>query len=570
MIFYEYLRHTITLLLLLITFCANAEEEDSLLQVIAQAQNDTVRARSLINLGTVYGKSGDFEKAAECLMSALDISERLKDSSKIRVCFGNLGNVFLYIGDSLQATTYFNRSLNYFNSPDLKKEKANIFLSLSVSTGDIKHNNEALKIYKSIDDSMGIAYCYNNLGISFDKEVYNDSAIHYFELSEHFWPSHIPQTIVYMNLGLCYKIKGEYQTAINYYQQGLEIKETIARDKAKIYKGMTTCYSELGKFEEAYHYQKLSGAISDSIKQAQNRQKIYSLALEHTQREFDIKQDSLKKAVLIKDKVAENRKLSVERSRNIILFLLIFFMLLVISLLVILNLYRKSRSLSGTLNKTVEELRVKRSNLELRALQATMNPHFIANSLASINYYISQNDVKSSFDFLSGLGKLMRIIFNDSMKKTVSIQREIETLRTYFFIERTRIDNKVELNISTAPSLDPGVIGIPLLILQPFIENVIWYGVREKNNGQIDLHFIIEQSELVIFIRYNGIRKVNLQEARHRRFNNTYVSYKRLQQFCKGYGINKPLEINPFMFASSAEEGTEIKLRIPLIETYPQ
>lgn len=116
-----------------------------------------------------------------------------------------------------------------------------------------------------------------------------------------------------------------------------------------------------------------------------------------------------------------------------------------------------------------------------------MNPHFLFNSLNSINSYILQNKDEEASYYLTAFSKLMRKILDNSRKENISLKEELETTKLYLDLEAVRMEYKFDYRIQTK-DVDTEEIQIPPLILQPFLENAIWHGINHKDTkGLIDI-----------------------------------------------------------------------------------
>ncbi|HEX5152296.1 MAG TPA: histidine kinase [Parafilimonas sp.] len=124
-----------------------------------------------------------------------------------------------------------------------------------------------------------------------------------------------------------------------------------------------------------------------------------------------------------------------------------------------------------------------KAELELKALRAQMNPHFIFNCMNSIKALIQQDEKDKAADYLTTFSKLIRTIFHNSDKKEVTLYDEIETCRLYTQLESMRSSNKFSYEFAVDETLDLKSVMVPALILQPFIENAIWHGIMPKKDG---------------------------------------------------------------------------------------
>jgi ligand-binding sensor domain-containing protein len=126
--------------------------------------------------------------------------------------------------------------------------------------------------------------------------------------------------------------------------------------------------------------------------------------------------------------------------------------------------------------------------LELKALRSQMNPHFIFNTLNAVQKYILENDKEASYRYLTRFSKLIRGFLENSRQTTVSLQHELDLLRSYMEMETLRFRNKFSYEIEIDPTLDTASVYIPSMLIQPYVENAIWHGIQHKKaNGFVKL-----------------------------------------------------------------------------------
>ncbi len=140
-------------------------------------------------------------------------------------------------------------------------------------------------------------------------------------------------------------------------------------------------------------------------------------------------------------------------------------------------------------------------DLERRALQAQMNPHFIFNCLTSIQNFISEGDKESAMRYTARFAKLTRSVLNFSGKNTIALEDEIETLELYLDLERLRTSNRLEYKIEVAPGIDAFETELPPMLVQPFVENAIKHGKISR----LDVIFSQSEGHLVATVRDDGI-----------------------------------------------------------------
>jgi LytS/YehU family sensor histidine kinase len=172
-----------------------------------------------------------------------------------------------------------------------------------------------------------------------------------------------------------------------------------------------------------------------------------------------------------------------------------------------LFLYKRKRDAVAQVQEA--EFSTKVANTELKALRAQMNPHFIFNSLNSINDYISKNDVDSASRYLTKFAKIMRQTLENSNQSEVSLEDDLKVLDLYMQVESMRLKNKFTYSIKVDDEIDRDNTMVPPLILQPFIENSIWHGISKKeSNGHIDINITKKDNMLVCTVDDNGVGRI--------------------------------------------------------------
>ena len=158
------------------------------------------------------------------------------------------------------------------------------------------------------------------------------------------------------------------------------------------------------------------------------------------------------------------------------------------------------------------------NEMESKALQAQMNPHFLFNSLNSIRLFVLKNEVDSAANYIAKFSKLLRMILNYSRQDMITVYDEIQSMKLYMDFERLRFDNgfDFDIEISGQDVLD---CQIPPLIVQPFIENAIWHGLmpRMDSKGYIHVSFKLEEKALIVTVEDNGIGRDKAKENNSRR-----------------------------------------------------
>jgi ligand-binding sensor domain-containing protein len=156
------------------------------------------------------------------------------------------------------------------------------------------------------------------------------------------------------------------------------------------------------------------------------------------------------------------------------------------------------------------------SKNELKALRAQMNPHFLFNSLNSIQHFILNNKSEEAVFYLNRFAKLMRMILNNSEKPTVTLNEEINALKIYIDLEQMRFSSLFDYEIIVDEELDADYEQIPSMLLQPYVENAILHGLVPKDaHGLLKIHFFIKDHFIYATIEDTGIGRKKATEIKN-------------------------------------------------------
>jgi len=202
--------------------------------------------------------------------------------------------------------------------------------------------------------------------------------------------------------------------------------------------------------------------------------------------------------------------------------------LLVVSLLgLLLFQIRISEITKKTAQLTTQK---KLAEYELYALRSQMNPHFVFNSLAAIQYYINENDFVTSDKYLVKFSKLIRQFFEFSKEEEISLANELQLLENYLEIEKMRFKDKLNFTFSIDPNLDVQNTMIPSMLLQPVVENAVNHGIFNKEDmGTVHLNFKqLKCNQIRIDIEDDGVGISNTKKKENRKINSSMILQERL------------------------------------------
>jgi ligand-binding sensor domain-containing protein len=161
------------------------------------------------------------------------------------------------------------------------------------------------------------------------------------------------------------------------------------------------------------------------------------------------------------------------------------------------------------------EKKVEIAKVELKALRAQMNPHFVFNSLNSIQHYILNSKSNEAAKYLNKFAKLIRTILSNTEKAMVTVNEDIESLRLYLELEQMRFDGKFDYSINVDKTIDGDYDEIPPMLMQPYIENAILHGLNPKETkGHLKIDIFTKNNYIVCRISDDGIGRVKSGEIK--------------------------------------------------------
>src|SRR5436190_1060710 len=245
-------------------------------------------------------------------------------------------------------------------------------------------------------------------------------------------------------------------------------------------------------------------------------------------------------------------------------------------LLIVLAVYSFYRYRIGQIRKKQRlksEYEKKLANVEMSALLAQMNPHFLFNSLNSIDSYIIRNESKKASEYLNNFARLMRLILQNSRSNYISLKDELEALDLYLQMESLRFKNKFSYSINVDENIDSAATVIPPMLIQPYVENAIWHGLMHKSNGEegkVEIQLTKRDDNLLCVVNDNGIGRKKAAELKaqkhtnHKRSMGMQITQDRIEIINKLYNINASVRIEDVENEQGESKGTKVELVIPV------
>lgn len=206
-----------------------------------------------------------------------------------------------------------------------------------------------------------------------------------------------------------------------------------------------------------------------------------------------------------------------------------------------------------------------------QALSKQMDPHFVFNTLNSIQSFIIKNDSLASTQYLSKFAKLIRLILNNSQNQAVPLDDEISALTLYLELESLRFQKKFKFELLIDPAINSSSCFIPAFLIQPFVENAVWHGIMGlKGTGHITVELKKNHNEITCIVEDNGIGRAKSMEMKtpeeiaKKSFGIKLVE-QRLELLNNLYDINMKVLFVDLYSENGKPSGTRVIINLPMI-----
>jgi anti-sigma regulatory factor (Ser/Thr protein kinase) len=248
-----------------------------------------------------------------------------------------------------------------------------------------------------------------------------------------------------------------------------------------------------------------------------------------------------------------------------------FLLLVLMALVYILFIVYRSR-IKNIKNKAAIQQQI--TELEAKALRAQMNPHFIFNSLNAIQELIVTENMEDGYRYLSSFSKLLRMVLNYSEKNFITLSNEIEVLKLYLSLEALRFRQSFSYDVIVTENIEADIVQLPSLLLQPYVENAVWHGLRHKQGEKALTIFIAEKDDqLEIIIEDNGVGRekseaIKSQKLGAEKFESkgTLLATQRISILNQQYPGMAKTEIIDLKDGTGNATGTRVIIILPIIQ----
>jgi two-component system LytT family sensor kinase len=423
-------------------------------------------------IADVYFKTSKIKEALNLYKQGLKRAEEFKIQEKITDLNSKIGDVYAKMGAKDVAKSYYNKSLGLAGQQNETRE-------IEEKEKVANFENTTQDYTKEIEIRKSVVETVENKKKSF--YLPNESAL-------------TPQKQNY-KIGNAYYLQKNYTEAVPYLEKSIQqadetedliVKKDATKKLSEVYsasknynKALETYKDYTSLVEELYRKkeQEISQAARFAKNLAEKQNRIQSL---ETDRQLSISQINLSKE--------RNKR------QQFYIYALIGGLFLVLLLAYLMFKYIKQQRLANNL-------------LALKSLRSQMNPHFIFNALNSVNSFIAVNDERTANKYLSDFSKLMRAVLENSEEDFISLEKEIDLIKLYTQLEHFRFQDKFDYNIYIDENIQVSEFQIPPMLLQPYIENAVWHGLRYKTEkGYLNIRLEeAGRNNLKITITDNGI-----------------------------------------------------------------
>nr|WP_228027931.1 histidine kinase [Costertonia aggregata] len=497
--------------------------------------NDALEAhkstRTTLELGKTYILNKNFDNARKLLLPLLKIKD-LVPFQRV-VLYENLGDAFKGLGETNKAVSYYNEGLTIARKnqidpklTDLNSKIADAYSKDNRLVEAEGYYGNSLKLatqqapQRALQEKEKVADFYNKKG-DYDNEIQlrKNSLDEVKKLKKPVVANRtapiqadtITAQRINYKIGNAYAVQNKFDEAIPYLERS--IVEADSEDDLVVQKDATRKLSEVYRYkgdytkalEELQNYVALVDTLYSRKEQEISRAARFNreIAIKQNrisglEQERELSQSKYDLALTEQELIQQNNRI-----QKWVIYSLIFGLILMG--LAAFFFYRSNQQ-----QKFANNL------LALKSLRSQMNPHFIFNALNSVNNYIAKSDERSANRYLSEFSTLMRAVLENSEEDFIPLSKELELLKLYVKLEHSRFPDKFEYTIDIDSNLDVAAFQIPPMLLQPYIENAIWHGLRYKEEkGFLKIDLRQEDAETIrISITDNGIGRKKSAELK--------------------------------------------------------
>lgn len=536
-------------------------------------------SKSLAYQGMAYQIKGDIANSMKVLFLALQVEEIIGKPNYKTTILLSIGNAFFDLKNYKKTEEYYLKALENFKIQNDRKNPGIIISHLGVLYENQGQTEKALEYFKQslqigieYKDTVLITSNYVNIASIFSANNKLDSA-------EILLKKAIPLLIdfndqetlaqAYFELGDKRLKNNDLLDAENYLIMGKYAVEKSGSvvTRINIYKALSDLYEKKKEYQKAFYYSQQIINWNDTINKTERMKLANELSVKYETERLNQEYQLLKKDSDIKSIALSNSRLLQ------FIFIIISILTLLIGFIIFLRI-RVQKKLNKLQNiRREEQVMQKMQELELKALRVQMNPHFIFNCLSSIRNSVEQKRLDQAENYLSKFAKLLRKMLLISENPEVMLKDELEYLGLYLDMEKMRFGDKFNYTFLIDEEVDIENGSIPVMMLQPFLENSIKHGFTNTNKvGLIKIRVKkLDEHYLQIIIEDNGIgrkRSAELKQANDlQKSFGIQITKDRLFYLNSHSSYNEGIIINDVLGPNDEIAGTSVEFKLPYKNT---
>ena len=553
--------------------------------------------------------TGDFRSASE--EAAIAMKQSAANGEK-----NILANTFIFLGRYYYNTKSFKESIEYFNNGIILARKEHLkgvipWTYLYVSrvfdaVGDLKSSRQNLQ--RMIDEGLsendytavaqgyylyGTTYC-GDSATAAKRDFRQARSLLKKGLQFSFMNSDTGQALFALaNTGWNYYLEKMYDSALFYYKTSLKYSQSmkIYTAAANSLGNMGTIYRDLNDPETSIAYYQKAIDQGKKVNDVYNLQWIYDDMTRMYLREKDTA-NAFKSHVQFKkysdmrfssatnqgladarmQYEADTRKQEMQllslkvKNQRLLNFGLAGFFILALAIGILLFSRSKLES-----KRRLSEMNRKVSEMTQANLRQQMNPHFIFNTLNSIQYYMYQHDKLATNNYLTKFSSLMRKVLDNSQHTSIPLSDELSALNLYLELEAIRFRDKFDFKISVDEEIDPLMFKVPTMLIQPYVENSICHGIiPAESKGYVNIDLKLNSNFILCTIEDNGIgrdasRERNMKKEKNHTPLGMHIAKSRLDLVNELYGTSLKTTYTDLKNENGDPAGTRVELHIPIL-----
>ena len=484
-------------------------------QIALDTKDKKLLGWAIETIGFAHIKSGAYWKGFEHLVEAHQIGKELNDSLLLSISLAFIARSYNRVGDAEKALEYYHEFLPSASAftllwPHLE-DMAYAHLRLKNHDSVIYYQQKHLRNIDSLTTDLNLRKHFSAMVWGFSTDI---------QLARKEYDSVLLQVVPNISkqrenkdvIPLMYSLliagkalmgKGDYPASLRYNRELYQLAASI--DNKQFLKDATeqlsATFDLLKQTDSAYVYFRQYAALKDSMETAKfaGRTALY-LAASQADNKIRLLQKDNEKQVQLKNILIAG-----------------FILAVLFSIIITRNLILKRRNEKLRNEQEQSALKRKALELEMQALRAQMNPHFIFNCLSAIDSLIQTNQSDKATTCLSRFAKLIRGVLDCSKNNLVPFEKDFETLKLYLEMEQFRSNDKFSYDLQADDELLNGDYKVPPLIIQPFVENAIHHGLLNKQNGkrQVNVKVQLNDNHIIYAITDNGIGRKKAADLKH-------------------------------------------------------